>query len=154
MAANSATRKLRGWIDEIQKTPEAIGQMPQVLAPKIKGQLDQAISSGQSVDGKKWAPRKEDGAQAMRGAQKDAAVVAVVGSNPAIKIVLSNGLVYSEYGTGHQQRRSLLEWDNGLPPKLGSAIRMGIVDMGLPFMSRAGGHNKVAAGTPWQAVST
>lgn len=152
MAANSATRKLRGWIDDIQRTPEAIGKMPQVLAPKIKGQLDAAISAGQSIDGKKWAPRKEDGAQAMQGAQKDLAVVAVVGSNPAIKIVLSNGLVFSEFGTGRQVRRSLLEWDNGLAPKLGNAIRTGVITMGLPFMTREGGH-RGAAGTAWQAAT-
>lgn len=151
MDHDKAVRKLQGWIADLRATPEAVRAMPQSLAPIVKARLDASISSGQSVGGKAWAPRKEDGARALQGAQKDLRVLAIVGSNPAIKIVLSNGLVYSQYGTRHQQRREILDWDEGIPPTLGNAIRRGIVDFGLPFMQRAGGHGKGAAGVPWKA---
>jgi hypothetical protein len=60
-----------------------------------------------------------------------------------IKIV--GGLVYSQFGTKRQVQRAILP-KAGLPKKLGLAIKDGIVDMGLPFMTRKGRHDKGAKG--------
>ena len=146
MARNSAVRKLRQWQTDIQATPEAIKGMPKALAPKIKAELDAAIAAGRSVDGKAWAPRKSDGAKAMQGAQND---ISVKPTSDGIKIVLEGGPVFSEFGTRHQQARPLLAWDKGIPPKLGNAVRLGVISFPVPFMTRAGSHGSSTRGLKW-----
>ena len=101
----------------------------------IKGQVDAAISAGQSIAGKKFAPLKSGG-QALQGAQHD---ITVTASGRSIKISIKDGLVYSEFGTSHQVARPVLDWGNS-QIKLGSAIAKGLVTMGEEWLNRPGSH--------------
>jgi len=126
---------LETWIKELQGTHDEIKKYPVKLAPLVKAECDKSIAAGESLDGDKWSPRK-DGAQALAGAQKNLSVTA---NDNVILITITGGLVYSQFGTRHQRRRSILPI-KGLPMKLGNAIAKGIVDMPLSWLNRAKGH--------------
>lgn len=145
---NSACfRSIDEWIADIRKTPEAVAKMPAQLTPIVKRECDATIDAGKSLDGEEWAPTVKEGKQALEGTQK---LLSVFPSGRIIWIKLVGALVFSQFGTHRQERRRILP-GGGLPTKLGNAIRVGIVDMGLPFMSRKGRHDRGAAGTKWNA---
>lgn len=136
---------INDWIAALQQTSAAIKAMPEALAPIVKAKCDESIRAGESLDGDKWAARKSDDAQALQGTEKDLTVKPV---GNVILISIRNGLVFSQFGTKRQQRRSILPI-KGLPFKLGNAIANGVVDMSLPFLERAGGHHKKTKGIRW-----
>ena len=138
-------RTIDGWIEDLKKTPEAIKKMPQALVPIVKRECDSAIAAGHGLDGQKWVPRKKDGKQALSTAQHDLSVDA---SGNIIWIRLRGGPVFSQFGTHRQVQRAILP-THGMPKLLGNAIRTGIVDMGLPFMTRKGRHDRGAKGVKW-----
>jgi hypothetical protein len=138
-----------GWIRDIQATAGAVAKMPAQLAPLVKVECDKAIASATSLDGEAWAPTVKDGGQALVGTQK---LLDTYASGRIIWIRIKGALVFSQYGTHRQKRRSILP-RAGMPKLLGNAIRTGIVDMGLPFMTRKGSHRKSTRGVAWSAGS-
>jgi hypothetical protein len=142
-------RTIDGWIADIRKTPEAVKKMPDQLMKLVKAECDRSIAAGQSLDGEMWAPTVKEGKQALQGTQK---LLDVYVSGRILWIRIQGALVFSQWGTGRQVRRSILP-TRGMPKRLGNAIRVGIIDMGLPFMSRKGRHDRGAKGSKWQATA-
>ncbi len=135
--ARYAASALDPWRRALLSLPDMAKQAPRPMAKYLKSKLDQAISDGRSVDGKTHAPLKSGKGKALQGAQHDVTVTAKAKS---VLIRFVGGLVYSEYGTGRQVARPLMAWSGGLPPKLGNAIRLGLVAMTKEWLERGGSH--------------
>lgn len=134
---------LSEWINQLKSTKDWVESLPEKLAPIVQEECVKAIQAGESLDGDKWAPRKEDGAQALQGTEKD---VTVEPNGPnQLLITIRGGLVYSQFGTKHQKRRSILPI-KGMPYKLGEAIAQGVIDLGPDWMNRSGRHKKFGRG--------
>lgn len=142
MVDNAACyQTIEDWIKELQNTSEDLKKLPEKLVPVVKAECDKSIAAGQSLDGDTWAPRK-DGEAALQGAAKD---VDVTATGNVILITIKGGLVYSQWGTKHQRRRSILPI-KGLPFKLGNAIAKGVADMPPAWLNRAKRHHKFGSG--------
>lgn len=136
-------RTVDGWIRDLQSLPGAVAKMPAELVPVVRKACDAAIDAGVSLDGEAWAEKVGGGKALVTG--KDSLSVYASGHTIWMKIV--GGLVYSQFGTHRQKRRSILP-RKGLPYKLGDAIRKGIVHAAPEFLTRAGGHRGKAT-TKW-----
>jgi hypothetical protein len=136
-------RTVDGWIRDLQSVSGAVAKMPEQLVPVIRREAEGAIDSGVSLDGEVW-DEKVGGGKALEGGKKSLSVYA---SGRTIWIKIVGGLVYSQFGTHRQKRRSILP-RKGLPFKLGNAIRKGIVQAAPEFLTRAGGH-RGSKGTKW-----
>ena len=123
------------WANRLRTLPEMADWASPEVARLVQTQINQAISSGQSVAGTPHAPLKAGG-QALKGAQHDAKVTP---TGRKIKIKLSGGLIYSEFGTGHQVARPVLDW-GAARLKLGTAIAKGLLEMGADWLARPGSH--------------
>ena len=146
MANNyQAFAAIDSWVKALQEVPGFVKGLPAQIAPIAKAEGDKAISEGRSIDGEKWAPRKEDGAPALQGTQKD---FEAAPSGNILWLRVKRGLTFSQFGTKHQQRRRLLP-KIGLPDNLGNAIRRGVVDMAPAFLTRKGGHKGPTKGVQW-----
>lgn len=124
------------WAARLRSLPEMADKAAPQVAKLVKSQIDAAISSGQSVAGTAHAPLKQGGGKALQGAQHD---VKVTSTGRKIKIKLSGGLVFSEFGTGHQVARPILDW-GAARLKLGTAIAKGLLEMGADWLARPGNH--------------
>jgi hypothetical protein len=134
-----------GWIKSLQAVPGFVQGLPAQIAPIAKREGDKAIAEHRSLDGEAWAPRKEDGAPALEGTQKD---FSAAPSGNILWLRIKKGLTFSQFGTKHQQRRRLLP-KIGLPDKLGNAIRNGVIEMAPEFLTRKGGHKGPTKGVKW-----
>ncbi len=139
-----AHQSMNEWIRGLRAMPAMVKAAPAELVPTVKQECDASISAGQSLDGVRWAPRKEDGTQALQGAQKDLTVTA---SSNVIWVKIKNGLVWSQWGTKHQRKREILP-TKGLPRKLGLAIKKGVIEMAPEFLNRKGSH-RATKGIKW-----
>jgi hypothetical protein len=134
-----------GWVRALNTVPGFVKGIPAQVAPIAKREGDKAIAEHRSIDGEAWAPRKEDGAPALEGTQKD---FEAVPSGNTLWLRIKKGLTFSQFGTKHQQKRRLLP-KIGLPDNLGQAIRRGVVEMAPEFLTRKGRHDKATQGVKW-----
>jgi hypothetical protein len=148
--SNQALLTIDGWIRDLQKTSAAVAKMPQQLVPIVHREVNQSIASATSLDGDKWDPTVKDEKQALVGTEK---YVDVYASGSVIWIRLRGPLALSQFGNHRQKARRVLP-RGGIPAKLGNAIRFGIVDAGVPFLTRKGSHRKGANGIKWDLGSS
>jgi hypothetical protein len=134
-------------IDALRATPAAVRRAPKELVPVVQKFVQGAATAGHGLDGAAWAPRVKDGQRALQNIMK---YVKVTAEGAIVWVRLRGGPVFAQFGTHREVKRPLLP-TSGLPDKLGNAIRAGLVDMGLPFMARKGGHNKATKGIKWDA---
>jgi hypothetical protein len=144
MAVNNALslKTIDEWIKDIQATSGAVAKMPEQLVPVVQAQCDLTVAAGQSLDGRVWAPLVRGGGKALQTVK-----VAVYASGRIIWLTLTGGAAIAQFGTHKEVARPILP-SKGLPDKLGNAIRTGLIEFGLPFMQRKGGH-KGKSSTPW-----
>ena len=149
MASDNAQafKSIDAMIEAIRATPAAVRAAPKALVPVVQKVVRSAASAGQGLDGEQWAPRVKDGQRALQTIMQH---VTVTAEGAMVWIRLRGGSVFAQFGTHREVKRPLLP-SEGLPDKLGNAIRVGLVDMGLPFMNRKGGHNKSTKGVKWDA---
>lgn len=139
------------WKADLLTLPTGLGRLPTTLAPVVRGQVQAAIAGGRAIDGSSHAPVLEPGRARSVPELQDGVTVFSRARSVVIRMV--GGMVYREYGTGQQRARPVLGWDRGIPPKLGNAIRLGIVSMGTAWMTRHGSHVGPTSVAP-VAVST
>lgn len=144
------SQTLQSWARGFRDLANADQPIAQQVAKICKKATDEAISKGESLDGEKWPARVKDGGKALQTAGKH---IQAYGQAKKVTIVMTGGPVFSQFGTHRQAQRAILP-TKGLPKKLGSAIRLGVVDMGMAFMTRKGRHDRGGGGNPWMAGMT
>lgn len=136
-----ALQTLDEWIQSLRTVPQAIPEMAKALVPVIEGECASAVKEQRALDGYKWRPTK-DGHAALQGAM-GALTVRAIGTR--IVLTLTGHEVFHQFGTHRTPQRPILPI-GGMPDKLGNAIRKGIVDMGVAWMTRSGRHDKGSGG--------
>jgi hypothetical protein len=128
-------------LDEMVKRLRGVGgalpQIAQSLVPVLESEAAAAVASQQSMSGEKW-PATKDGAPALQGAM---GALKVEARGTVILLTLSGHHVWHQYGTARTPKRPIIP-SAGLNAKVGNAIRFGIADAGVAFMTRAGRHDK------------
>lgn len=115
-AIDDMIRRLRGL-------PDAFAEAAPDIARAVKREIDDAIAESRSLDGKAWAPT-EAGTKPLANAAK---AVRVYVEGQFIIAELTGYEVFHHYGTGRLPARPILPTRDGMPTKLGEAIRRGIV---------------------------
>lgn len=129
------------WIGRLRSMPEMVNASAQQLVPVVRADIDRAIAEGRSVDGRKWLPKK-DGGRALVNAAK---AVMVEARKNVILITLTGPEVFHQFGTKRIPARPIIPSGN-LPDRIGNAIRKGLVDMGIEWMTRKGRHDRGSGG--------
>ena len=125
------------WIARLTSMPEMIAAGAEATAAFLANALKESVSQKKSPDGKPWKPFKA-GSGGLAGAA--GAITSKAQGNVA-QVILDGVNVYHHYGTHRNPRRQMLP-SGGLPDRLGNAIRLGMVDMGIEWMTRKGRHDK------------
>lgn len=133
--------RLDEWIRTLRTAGQIVPLAAQELVPVVRGEVDAAIDAQRSLDGTAW-PAKKDGSRALANAPSQITVKAV---GNTILVVMVGHLVFHQFGTHRMPARPVLP-RGGMPDKLGNAIRLGIVDMGLEWMTRKGRHDRGSRG--------
>lgn len=123
------------WIAALRSMPEMVNAAAPEVATAVESALKASTSAGTSLDGQPWALTKK-GARALKNAA-NAFTVRVSGNT--ILIQLTGHHVFHHFGTGWLPQRPIIPV-GGLPDRLGNAIRKGLVDMGVEWMTRGGKH--------------
>lgn len=110
-------------IRRVRALPAAFEEQAPEIAVLAKSETDRAIAESRSLDGIAWAPTKE-GTKPLANAAK--AVRTYVAGRFVI-IELTGYEVFHNYGTSRVPARPILPSRDGMPLKLGEAIRKGIV---------------------------
>lgn len=127
--------RLDDWIRNLNTFDQAIPEMAQELVPVVDDAVGEAIQAQQSLDGVPWQPTKS-GKRALENAHDNITVTAV---GTVILIRMQGPEVFHQFGFRATPARPILP-TAGMPKKLGNAIRVGIIDMGVEWMERSGGH--------------
>ena len=127
---------LDDWVERLLSLPEMVGAAAPVIGDALLGMIQATAAAGTSPDGQAWAPRKKDGGRAMAGAASALSVVVV---DNVILIKLTGPEVFHHFGAGRKPARHVIP-TGGMPDRLGNAIRKGLVDMGVEWMTRGGSH--------------
>jgi hypothetical protein len=130
-----AFQRLDDWIRNLREFDRAVPEMAQALVPVVESATAEAIKAQTSLDGVPWEPTK-DGAPALVNAMRAITVRAI---NTVILIQMHGPEVFHQFGFRKTPARPILP-TAGMPKRLGNAIRKGIVDMGVDWMTRSGGH--------------
>lgn len=132
-------------LDEMVKRLRGVGgalpQIAQSLVPVLESEAADAVASQQSMSGEKW-PATKDGAPALQGAM---GALKVEARGTVILLTLSGHHVWHQYGTARTPKRPIIP-SAGLNQKVGNAIRFGIVNPGVEYLTRGGGHGKRSRG--------
>jgi hypothetical protein len=143
MSAEDATMTIRGFAMRCRSLAGAGPEMARRTAEIMREETVASIAKQQSVDGVKWAPRKDGG---IPLANSPDALSAHSEGNVAV-LTLTGVEVFHHYGAGRNPRRAILP-SKGVD-KLGIAIRRGIVTLCDEFMTRDGRHDKGGGGKSW-----
>lgn len=125
------------WIERLRSLPDMVDAAAPQVADAVESAIKTAVASGKSLDGTPWAPTKT-GSQPLKNA---ATAIQVMVQGRVILITLTGHHVFHHFGTGWLPRRPIIPV-GGLPDKLGNAIRKGLVDMGVEWMTRGGRHDR------------
>lgn len=139
MSNAEANKRLDDWIRNLQSFDQMGPEAAKTLVPTVRTETSNTIRSQQSLDGTPWAPTKA-GTPALVNAMQHIVVRAV---NTVILIQMRGHEVFHQFGFRGTPARPILPV-RGMPKKLGNAIRLGIVDMGVEWMTRSGRHGKRA----------
>lgn len=133
MNANvSGYAALDDMIERLRGLPAELEAAAPGLAQDFKAEADRAIAEGRSVDGVKWAPKK-DGGRALVNAAK---AVRAYATGALIFLEVRGVEAIHNFGTKRVPARPILPSGPGVPLKLGQAIRKGLVQA---FEKRMGG---------------
>jgi hypothetical protein len=121
-------------IRRVRGLPDAFDEAAPEIARMAKRETDRAIDESHSLDGKPWKPTKA-GTKPLAYAAK--AVRTYVDGQWVI-IELSGYEVFHNYGTKRVPARPILPSVDGMPLKLGIAIRKGIVKIGSAHLGGGG----------------
>lgn len=127
---------MQTWIDNLRSINGLVEAAAEELAPVVKQQLVDCYSKGQSPYGDAW-PLTKDGHQPLKNAAENVRVSAI---GNTIVVSISDQYVFHNYGAGSPKRTLLPE--GGLPPRMGDAIRLGLVSMGEEWLTRPGPHGR------------
>ena len=133
--------RLDDWIRNLETFGDSIPEMTKSLVPVVESEAAEAVQGQRSMDGVGWAPTKS-GKRALAGAMKAITVKAV---GTVILITMRGHEVFHQFGFRGTPARPILP-TAGMPKKLGNAIRTGIIDMGLEWMTRRGRHDRGSRG--------
>jgi hypothetical protein len=126
---------LDDMIRRLRQLPAEFQAAAPGIAVEMKAESTRAIAAGESLDGVKWAPKKDGGGQALVNAAKS---VRTYVSGEFIYLELSGVEVIHHYGTSRVPARPFWPMHDGMPTKLGQAIRRGYVKIWDQGMRRAG----------------
>lgn len=131
------------WIANIRSLPEMLNAAAPQIGQAILAEFQRTAAAGTTPEGEPWAPTKKGG-RALKNAAESMSLVV---SDNVIIIKITDHHVFHQFGAGVVARRIIPS--GGLPDRLGNAIRLGIVDMGVEWMTRGGSHAGKSA-VKWQ----
>ena len=141
-----ADKTLQRWIGGfLSLAKDGPGTLAERVSALVEKDIRESAAANQGIDGDKWEPRRKDGARALTNAMAHITVQPIKSS---VVVQIRDGLVFSQWGSKHQVRRSIVP-TKGLPSKLGNAISMGFAEMSKEFLSRGGRHDRGGSGTRW-----
>lgn len=124
------------WIENIRSLPEMVNAAAPAVGEMLLAEFQRTANAGTTPEGEPWPPTKK-GNKPLAGA---AAALQLVVSGNVIIIKITDHHVFHQFAAGVPARRMLPS--GGLPDRLGNAIRLGMVDMGVEWMTRGGSHAK------------
>lgn len=124
------------WIENIRSLPQMVNAAAPAVGEMLLAEFQRTANAGTTPEGEPWPPTKAGGKPLKNAA--GALQLSVQGNVVIIK--LTDHHVFHQFGAGVRARRMLPS--GGLPDRLGNAIRLGLVDMGVEWMTRAGRHDK------------
>ena len=128
------------WIANIRSLPEMVNAAAPAVGEMLLAEFQRTANAGTTPEGEPWAPTKAGN----RPLANAAASMQLVVSGNVIIIKITDHHVFHQFGAGSPARRIIPA--GGLPDRLGNAIRLGLVDMGVEWMTRGGRHDKGSRG--------
>lgn len=109
--------RLRGF-------PDAIRAEAPKLAQRVQEELAKDIAAGVAPTGESWSLTKAGGRALVHAAK--ALTAKAIGT--VLLITLEGPEVFHNFGTKKDPKRQILPDTDGIPKKLGQAIRLGLVE--------------------------
>lgn len=128
------------WIANIRSLPEMLNAAAPQIGEALLAEFQRTAAAGTTPEGEPWAPTKKGNRPLANAASSMQLVV----SGNVIIIKITDHHVFHQFGAGSPARHILPS--GGLPDRLGNAIRKGIVDMGVEWMTRGGRHDRGSGG--------
>jgi hypothetical protein len=136
----AALVKLDDWIQRLRTAGESLEESAQNIAGILQEEAEIAVRQQRGMDGYPWPPTKA-GTPALVNAP---AHIETKARGRVVQMILTGHDVYHHYGAGRVPRRPILPIA-GTPAKLGNAIRVGIVDVGVAHLMRGRAKARKAA---------
>ena len=140
MSDAAAMATLDAWIQSLRTVGESLDEAAQSVAEVLQSEAAVAVREQRSMDGYPWPPTKA-GTPALVNAPSH---IVTKARGRVVQMVLSGHDVYHHFGAGRVPRRPILPIA-GVPAKLGNAIRLGIVDVGVAHLMRTRAKARKAA---------